>query len=328
MKCRALSTLLLLGAPFAVACGSSSQTNLTSPTDTRCQATVSNTTSSFAASGGTGQITIGVARECSWRASTSSGWIALTSSAEGQGDGTVTYRVAENGDPASRRGTITVAERQLDVSQDAAACRFQVLAAGSQVAPTGGETSVEVRTHALCAWTASSDAAWVSVSPGSGHGGGLVRVTAAPNTGPERLATVTVAGERIGLRQPPAPAPVPAPGPPPPAPAPPPEPTPSPSPAPPPPAPAPPPPPAPTPPPPTEPVPVRQIELSGEVQSVSGVCPLIVFQLNDQTVYTTAVTEIKSGPCKDIGRGQNVSVKGWEMSDGRIRADEVRLGRG
>jgi hypothetical protein len=309
---------VLIGAACAVACGSSTQTNLTSPTDTRCQATVSNTTSSFAASGGTGQITIAVARECSWRASTSSGWIALTSSAEGQGDGTVTYRVAENGDPANRRATITVAERQLDVSQEAAACRFQVLAAGSHVAPTGGETSVEVRTHALCAWTASSDAGWISVSPGSGHGDGTVRVTAAPNTGPERIATVTVAGERIGLRQPPAPAPVPAPAPPPPAPSPPPAPTPSPS-------PAPPPPPAPTPPPPTEPVPVRQIELSGNVQSVSGLCPLIVFQLNDRTVYTTALTEIKSGPCKDIESGESVRVKGWEMSDGRIRADEVRL---
>jgi hypothetical protein len=322
-----VTLLLISGTVAAAACGSSTQTNLTNPTETRCQATVNNSTSSFAAAGGTGTVSIAVARECSWKASTSSGWIALTSSAEGQGDGTVAYRIAENADPATRRGSIAVAERQLSVSQEAAPCRFQVSAGASQLAAAGGETSVDVRTHALCAWTASSDAPWVFVSPGSGRGDGSVRVTGALNSGPERIANVTIAGERIGLRQPgvtqpapaptPAPAPAPPPSPPPPAPDPPPTPTPTPGPS--------PPPPPPAPAPPTEPVPVKPIELRGRVDSVSGSCPTIVFEVKKRTVYATSSTEFKGGNCGHVQRRTDVSVDGWEMSDNRVRADEVRL---
>jgi hypothetical protein len=72
-------------------------------------------------------------------------------------------------------------------------------------------------------------------------------------------------------------------------------------------------------------VPVTPIELRGRVESVSGSCPIIVFELSDRPIYTTSATQFKAGPCKDVKRGESVTVKGWEMSDARIRADEIRL---
>jgi Viral BACON domain/Putative binding domain, N-terminal len=318
---RIRATLPFLAAVIAGACGSSTETNLTVPTETRCQATVTNSGASYGAAGGTGTITIGVARECSWSASTSSAWITFTSSREGQGDGTVTYRVAENGDPATRRGSVTVSDRQLDISQEAAPCRYQVSAGSSLFSASGGESSVDVRTHALCAWLATSDAAWVSVSPTSARGDGSVRVVAERNAGEERAGAVIVAGERIGVRQERISQPVPAPAPPVPAPPAPPPPSPAPAPTP----PAPTPTPVPTPAPPPEPVPVQPVEFSGQVESVSGTCPTLKFQLRDSiaVVYTTTTTNFRRGPCRDLQRGTELSGKGFLMSDGRIRADEI-----
>ena len=53
---------------------------------------------------------------------------------------------------------------------------------------------------------------------------------------------------------------------------------------------------------------------------------MITFVMTTQTFYTTSSTAFKKGPCKDVKRGAEISVKGWEMSDGRIRADEITMG--
>ena len=65
--------------------------------------------------------------------------------------------------------------------------------------------------------------------------------------------------------------------------------------------------------------------MRGEVDFVSGTCPAIVFVLKGRTVYTTASTAIKGGPCRDVKKGADVTVKGYEMSDSRVRADEIRM---
>src|SRR5687767_8261236 len=101
--------MLLCGAILtAIACGSTSETfvNPTSPNSPRCQPTLSSPATSFGPTGGTGSVTVTVARECEWSATVSASWIIVTAGAEGQGDGTIAYRVSENIDPTLRRAAI------------------------------------------------------------------------------------------------------------------------------------------------------------------------------------------------------------------------------
>jgi hypothetical protein len=71
------------------------------------------------------------------------------------------------------------------------------------------------------------------------------------------------------------------------------------------------------------PVPVKSINLSGKAGPVSGVCPLISFDLKDRGVYTTLLTEFRRTSCDRVDKGTDLSVQGWEMSDQRVRADVV-----
>jgi hypothetical protein len=314
-----------------VSCGSSASTSVTvtGPSGTRCQPSISTSSSSFAADGGTGTVTIGVARECEWNASTQAAWIQLTSGTTGQGAGTVTFRVAANADPVSRHGLVMVNDQSKDLTQGGAPCRFDV-SAPPAIAATGGQAGLDVRTHQACSWSAATNASWISVNPASGQGTARLTVTVTPNTGPERTATLNVGQNQIVLRQesaplaPPAPAPAPAPQPvPPPTPTPTPTPTPEPTPAPtPPPTPAPtptptpaPPTPPPTPAPEPEPGPSTDIEVKGRVDNVFGSCPDLWFSVDRQFVHVTEETDYpKKDSCGDIRERREVTVTGTEQT--------------
>ena len=88
-----------------------------------------------------------VARECAWTVTSQAPWIALTSAVEGQGDGTATFRVAENSEPTGREGSVAVTDRQVTVRQDAASCRFQIARNGDSLGANGGELILGIRTH-------------------------------------------------------------------------------------------------------------------------------------------------------------------------------------
>lgn len=307
-----VASLSLLGQ---LGCGTSAttSTSVTAPTDGRCQPSVTASTSSFGPDGGTGTLAVSVPRECSWSAASQAPWIAITSGAQGQGDGSVGYRVAENADPVPRQASLVVAERRVDVSQQPAPCRFAVEASASQVPPAGGTVTAQVRTHGTCAWTAASQGPWAQVAPASGRGEGIVTISVTPNPGAERLIQVLVAGVQVTVRQPalssgpaePPPGPVPSPSP---------NPTPDP-------VPAPDPPPVPDP----DPVPVGPIDLEGEVRGLSGNCPAVSFWLGDRRIQATTSTNFRGGPCRRLRDGMEVEVEGMLMSDGTVRADRIDL---
>ena len=200
-----------LAAVTAVACGSSAATNVTGPTAARCQPAITNSSPSFGPGGGTGEVKITVARECGWTATSQSPWVAITSGVEGQGDGTVTYRVTENADPIARKSAIAIGDQRADVAQDPAPCHYTISAPSDPLPGTGGAAVVDLRTHSACNWTASTDASWVTLNPSSGRGDTAIRIEAGPNTGNDRAATVTIGGDRLVVRQIPAPAAPPAP---------------------------------------------------------------------------------------------------------------------
>jgi uncharacterized protein DUF5666/all-beta uncharacterized protein len=234
--------------------------------------------------------------------------------------------VRDNADPVTRRGTIAVNDQRAEIAQGAAACRFEVSDPTSLLPATGGQAAIDVRTHAACSWSAAADAPWVRLNPASANGNATVTVTATENVGPERLVTLTVAQNRLVLRQSapapapiPAPTPAPAPAPPPPPPAPtptPPPPTPTPTPAPSPPPPSPPPPP---------PGPQRTIEFAGEVDDVNGSCPSLRIEVKHRTVITDSETQYKKGSCEDVREDRKIAVTGLLQSDGRILAQLVEI---
>jgi hypothetical protein len=261
----------------------------------------------------------------------------MTSAAEGQGNGNVTFRVAENAEPVTRQGVLTVADRQVSVAQAGAPCTFDVRPSATDIGAEGGELTVEVQAHAACTWTAKSEVAWAAVSPESGGGTAVVRVAVSRNVGAARPVTVVVAGRPITATQrpanvpppsPPLPAPEPTPTPPPapppaPAPVPPPSPTPAPAPTPAPPAPEPAPTPPPPPPPSPAPIPILPVELDGKIGDVSGACPSIRFELLGRLVYTTSETIFRKIDCSKIAGGTDLKIDGMQMSDGTVRADRV-----
>jgi hypothetical protein len=224
---RPFAGLLLVSAVIGSACGSTAETsvNVTGPSEVRCQPTLQSQPTSFGPTGGTGTVTVSVSRECPWTANASAPWIALTAGRQGQGDGTVSYRVAENADPVTRRGAITISDQTVQVAQEPAPCRFSVSAGETAAPAAGGELTVQVRTHSACGWTASTNSAWASPTPTTGTGDATVRVHVSANGGPRRTAELTIAGQRITVVQgeqsgpaPPTPPPPPGPSPPPPAP--------------------------------------------------------------------------------------------------------------
>ena len=205
----------------AASCTSSNTSVTTPSTAPRCGVTVTNSLETVPAAGAAGTLTISASRDCAWAASNTAQWIVITSASNGQGEGSIAYRVAANTTPASRRATIDVNTISAAIVQEAAECRFTVTPTASSVPASGGVVSIQVQTNAGCPWTAASDAGWARITAGaSGQGDGVVAVAIDGNPSAARSAHLTVAGTVVAVEQasgagePPAPPTPPAPNPP------------------------------------------------------------------------------------------------------------------
>ncbi|HJR07107.1 MAG TPA: M36 family metallopeptidase [Pyrinomonadaceae bacterium] len=89
------------------------------PTDCggTCTFSISPTSASFAAAGGTGSVTVTAGAGCTWSAVSNATFITVTGGASGSGNGTVSYSVANNAGTASRTGTMTIAGQTFTVTQ-------------------------------------------------------------------------------------------------------------------------------------------------------------------------------------------------------------------
>ncbi len=89
----------------------------TSPPPPPCSYSVSPTGESFTASGGRSSLSVTSSSDCNWLAASHETWITIEGGRNGTGNGTVSYAVAANGDPASRTATITVGGQTFLVNQ-------------------------------------------------------------------------------------------------------------------------------------------------------------------------------------------------------------------
>ena len=156
----------LVSAAAMVGCTSSSLTS-TNPTPVKCQLSVDTATRSVGAAGGTTRFGISAQPECGWTAASQASWIAEVKPASGQGSQQIEVTVTANADPAVRQGTVNVNGVSLRITQEAAACTFDVSPTGRSSSAASDSATVSVTTAATCGWTAKSDADWISVtSPG------------------------------------------------------------------------------------------------------------------------------------------------------------------
>jgi hypothetical protein len=168
----------------------------------KCPVTAVADPASFTSGGGGGTLTVSTNRECSWSATSSDPWLQVGAAASGQGNATVAFNVAANGDPTQRGGGITVNGQQVAIRQDAATCVFTV-PAGDTVSSDGERRTLTVTANGPeCSWTARSETEWLSIVQGTqGSGSGQVVYEAGATKGPSRSGELRIAGHRVAVTQ-------------------------------------------------------------------------------------------------------------------------------
>ena len=171
---------------------------------TPCTFAISPTTSTLTSSAAaTGTVGVTSGANCSWTATSNASWLTITNGASGSGNATVTYTAAANTGTTSRTGTMTVAGQTFTVTQPGAPCTFTISPTTSNFSASGGAGTVGITAGTSCSWTATSSAAWLTISNGaSGSGNGVVTYNVAANTDPApRSATITAGGQTFTVTQ-------------------------------------------------------------------------------------------------------------------------------
>ncbi|MEW6126585.1 MAG: BACON domain-containing carbohydrate-binding protein [Acidobacteriota bacterium] len=167
-----------------------------------CTYGINPTSQNFASAGGSGSVTVTTQAGCTWAATSNDGWITITSGSSGSGSGSAGFSVAANSG-AQRTGTMTIAGQTFTVTQDAGgSCTYSINPTTQNFVAAGGSSSVTVTTQAGCNWTATSNAAWITITSGSsGTGSGTVNYSVTANSGAQRSGTMTIAGQTFTVTQ-------------------------------------------------------------------------------------------------------------------------------
>ena len=165
-----------------------------------CRFELSDSSASFAQTGGSGSVNVRASSSlCTWTASSSAGWISITSNPNGTGSAAVTFTVAPT-TGAPRTGTLRIAGRHFSVTQSEG-CTYSIAPTSYSAGAAGGSQPVTVTAGAGCPWTASSDVDWITTATPGGTGPGTVTLNVAATSGPTRSGTVTIAGHPLTVTQ-------------------------------------------------------------------------------------------------------------------------------
>ena len=164
-----------------------------------CSYSLSPTSASVATSASSGSFAINTTAGCAWTATTASSFVSGVT-ALGVGSGTVNYSVAANTGPA-RSATITAGGQTHTINQPSG-CTYAISPTSAAPGAAGGTASVTVTpSNAACAWTATSNSAFLTGVTASGTGTGTLSYTVGANTGIARTGTITIAGQTFTVNQ-------------------------------------------------------------------------------------------------------------------------------
>jgi uncharacterized protein (TIGR03437 family) len=165
-----------------------------------CSVTVSPTTLTIVAGGGSGSILVTALDGCNWSATSNANWMTLQP-ASGSGEGTVAYTAAANTTSQQRNANITIANQTIRVTQDATDCGGAVLTPDHATIPAaGGPFSFHLTT--ACVYSATSNNGWIAIVNGNGTGSGDIGYSVGQNTSiNQRQGSIGVAGLRFAVSQ-------------------------------------------------------------------------------------------------------------------------------
>ena len=199
------ATLPIVGALACLlpALGCSSSETFVAPARSRCAVQAEASTTAFSPGGGSATVQITTNRECAWSVQSDAAWIALQPQASGNGDGSVQFTVAANGDPSPRTAGLSVNTQRLPISQQGEPCEFQLSSTHEALDASGGQRAIDVQTSSSqCTWSATADVPWISLVQGqSGSGNGRVVFDVGPALGTSRAGTLTIAGQSVQVVQ-------------------------------------------------------------------------------------------------------------------------------
>ena len=67
------------------------------------------------------------------------------------------------------------------------------------------------------------------------------------------------------------------------------------------------------------------MELDGNVSSLRGSCPDLIFNISSTTVFTDRQTKYREGNCKHVEPGRRVFVVGDRQADERVKAERIDI---
>ncbi len=168
-----------------------------------CTYSISPGSASFASSGGTGSVTVTAPSGCSWTAGSNVSWASITSGSSGNGSGSVSYQVNADTGTSGQNGTLTIAGQTFAVSVAGITCSYSLSSSSVSMGAAGGSGSVTVIAPPACAWTALSNAGWISITSGnSGSGSATVSFQAGANNSLNpQSGTLTIAGQTFTVSE-------------------------------------------------------------------------------------------------------------------------------
>lgn len=160
----------------------------------------------FSERGGESSFSVTANAGCGWTASTVDTWIFITSQASGAGSGLITYGVRDNSAGAARQGAIMVAGISFRVVQDGhniEACTYVLNPSSAVFNASGGSGSVQIATEGTCAWDATTNASWITItSQIVGLGTGTVTYNVKTNSDSSgRAGVITIGGQSFRVKQ-------------------------------------------------------------------------------------------------------------------------------
>jgi Viral BACON domain/Putative binding domain, N-terminal len=204
-------SLLMLVLPTGLLWACGRKDSPTQPTPPACTYTLSTSSLSFPASGGTNPITVTTASHCAWTAASDRGWMSIASGTNATGSGTVNVSLTPNATPAERTGTLAIAGHSVSVRQDDASCTIQISPTSASFGKDSATGTFAVTAAEHCQWSATSNTSWLHVTSGSpGTGNGTLAYGVDRNREvTSRTGAITVGERRFTVRQaadtPPAP---------------------------------------------------------------------------------------------------------------------------
>ena len=170
-----------------------------------CEYSISPNGRTYSASGGSSSINVTTQSGCPWNAVSQAEWISVDYGASGTGNGSIIYSVIPNVSYFQRTGKIQIEDQFFTVIQDGAVpvCTVTLLPENRTHSSDGGSGTISVSSPPGCAWSAVSQAEWISISSGqSGTGDGIIQYSVAKNeTEDERSGQIWVDNASFSVNQ-------------------------------------------------------------------------------------------------------------------------------